>query len=334
MQSRFLPLYHDLKSDKAIPMHGLWLAHSDEPIALDWLIDACRPRWQRDGKLIKRLELTSAKSWHDVLSELNALSLFDDGMALILTGKHKPDAKDKPLMDGLARFASDATTGATTNHLIWCLPKQDKKSLTTKSLKLFDTHGLIIDAHIYNEEQRRQLLMAKCAEFGLMLEQDVWQSLLTHTEHNLLSAYQTLWRLSYLYPPATTIDADMLMTSLVDGSTFDVFHLSDTLITGDCTKALQIISHLQNIDTPPSIVLWALAKDARLIAQIQAGKDPSTLGIWSNKIYSYQQAARRCPPIDYSTPIYEIDKAIKGVSNVSVWGQIRRFVQALCGIYA
>lgn len=333
MQSRFLPLYHDLKSDKTILMHGLWLAHSDEPLVLDWLIDACRPRWQQSNKLIKRLELTSVKSWHNVLDELNTLSLFDDSTAIILTGKHKPDTKDKALMDGLTRFASDAIAGTINNHLVWCLPRQDKKSLATKAIKLFDTHGLIIDAHIHNEELRRQLLMVKCAEFSLMLDHDAWQLLLTHTEHNLLTAYQTLWRLSYLYPPSTAVDADMLMTSLVDGASFDVFHLSDTIIAGDTSKALQIINHLQHTDTAPSIVLWTLAKDARLISQIQAGKDPATLGIWSNKIHNYLQAAHRCPPIDYSTPAYEIDRAIKGASHKNIWEQIRHFTQVLCGSY-
>ena len=94
MQQRFLPLYEQLRgADPASsqPIQGFWLIHSDEPLISQWLIDACRPIWQAHEQTIKRIELTSAKSWTNVIAELDSLSLFGDASAIIVSGNHKPD---------------------------------------------------------------------------------------------------------------------------------------------------------------------------------------------------------------------------------------------------
>ncbi|OPH39013.1 DNA polymerase III subunit delta [Moraxella equi] len=333
MQQRFLPLFHHLKNDNTTPTQGLWVMHSDEPLLHQWLIDACRPQWSANNQLIKRIELSSAKSWLDVVAELNDLSLFGDSTALIVTGNHKPDTK---AIARLTAFADDVAGGHSHNHLIWCLPKQDKKSLATKALKFFDNQGLIIDGNVYNESVRTDILTAKAQELGLILSPDAWQMLLSHTEHHLLSAYQTLWRTSFLYTHGQMIGVDELERSLVDGADFTVFHLSDVILAGDAQKSLAILHHLKRTDTAPSIVLWAIAKDVRLILQIQAGKAPSELGIWQSKAYIYEQTARRLHGQGgrWLSDVYAIDKAIKGVSGKDVWQLLTDLVLSVCGVGA
>lgn len=331
MQSRFLSLFHELTHSASIPIKGLWLIHGDEPLISQWLIDACRPHWSAHAQRVVRMELTSPKSWQTVLSELSALDLFGDNIALIVSGKHKPDTKE---LDALARFANDCQQGQTHNHLLWCLPKQDKKSLTTQAIKLFDTHGQLIDANLYNEHTRLDVLRAQASLLGLSLTPEAWQLLMTDTENSLLTAHQTLWRLSYLYPPQTTIDPKALAQSLVEGREFDVFALSDAILMADAPKVLHILAHLRHTDTAPSLVLWALNKDARLILQLQAGKDPKELGIWQNKLHLYQHACQRTQKTNWHwiTDIYEIDKAIKGLGNNTAWQQIEKLAIAMCGI--
>lgn len=91
---------------------------------------------------------------------------------------------------------------------------------------------------------RGELLRMQARHIGVTLNADAWQMLMMHTEHNLLTAHQNLWRLSLLYPNAT-IDIDMLTTCLVDGAEFSVFDLSDTVLAGNTPKALQILNHLK-----------------------------------------------------------------------------------------
>lgn len=328
MQQYFLPVFLSLKSKQPPATHGLWLVHSDEPLTQQWLIDALRPHWQANEQTVKRLELISPKSWQEIIGELGSVGLFDEGTALIVTGKHKPDSN---AINALTRLATDIQRGELNHHLLWCSPKQDKKSLTSKAVKLFDNHGVFIDANVHNEQVRTNLLKAKADELKLHLTDEAWQLLLVHTEHNLLGAFWTLWRLSYL-PATNQIDTSTLASSLSEGSQFDVFGLSDSLLAGDVHKSLTILSHLKHTGVAPSLVLWAINKDARLISQLQAGKDAHSLGIWQNKIHAYRHAAwRSTHSQQWAQKIYTIDKTIKGIAEGDVWQQLQALVIAICG---
>ena len=328
MQETFTQAYPKLLQP-TVAVAGLWLAQGDEALLQQWLIDALRPHWRAQNYAIKRIELISVKSWQEVLSELSSLSLFDDASALIVTGNHKPD---KAIITELERFAIDAQTGAHSHSLLWLTPKQDKRAQSSKWFAPFAQYGHIIDCNLYDERQRQQLLQVQAQQFGLRLSQDAWQVLMSHTEHHLLSAYQTLWRLSYLFAPTLSAfnpkqqpqpdhhsgnDADKssmpelssnntspeakplalditdLQAALVSDAQFSVFDLSDAMLAGDLRQVTKIILQLKATDEPTTLVLWAISKDMRQIMALMDGQDPQALGIWRSKQGLYQQACRR-----------------------------------------
>lgn len=328
MQETFTQAYPKLLQP-TVAVAGLWLAQGDEALLQQWLIDALRPHWRAQNYAIKRIELISVKSWQEVLSELSSLSLFDDASALIVTGNHKPD---KAIITELERFAIDAQTGAHSHSLLWLTPKQDKRAQSSKWFAPFAQYGHIIDCNLYDERQRQQLLQVQAQQFGLRLSQDAWQLLMSHTEHHLLSAYQTLWRLSYLFAPTLSTfnpkqqpqpdrhsgnDADKssmpelssnntspeakplalditdLQAALVSDAQFSVFDLSDAMLAGDLRQVTKIILQLKATDEPTTLVLWAISKDMRQIMALMDGQDPQALGIWRSKQGLYQQACRR-----------------------------------------
>ena len=259
MQDTFIQAYPKLLQP-SVAVRGLWLAHGDEPLLSQWLIDALRPHWRAQNYAIKRIELVSVKSWQEVLSELGSQSLFDDASALIVTGNHKPD---KAVIAELERFAIDAQTGEHSHSLLWLTPKQHKRAQTSKWFAPFAQYGHVIDCNLYNEQQRQQLLQIQAQQFGLTLSQEAWQLLMSHTEHHLLSAYQTLWRLSYLFAPQVmkgidskntspenpssqpltnvALDINDLQAALVSDAQFSVFDLSDAMLAGNSAQVAKII---------------------------------------------------------------------------------------------
>ncbi|MGM8887980.1 hypothetical protein ACS8FD_18790 [Psychrobacter sp. 1U2] len=154
MQDTFIQAYPKLLQP-TVAVAGLWLAHGNEPLLSQWLIDTMRPHWRAQNYAIKRIELISVKSWQEVLSELGSQSLFDDASALIVTGNHKPD---KAVIAELERFAQEAQTGAHNHSLLWLTSKQDKRSQSSKWFAPFAQYGHVIDCNLYNEQQRQQLL--------------------------------------------------------------------------------------------------------------------------------------------------------------------------------
>ena len=351
MQDTFIQAYPKLLQP-SVAVAGLWLAHGDEPLLSQWLIDALRPHWRAQNYAIKRIELISVKSWQEVLSELGSQSLFDDASALIVTGNHKPD---KAVITELERFAIEAQTGTHSHSLLWLTPKQDKRAQSSKWFAPFAQYGHVIDCNLYNEQQRQQLLQIQAQQFGLRLSQEAWQLLMSHTEHYLLSAYQTLWRLSYLFAPqlvAKNIEASQqtdhstqlknnialdikdLQAALVSDAQFSVFDLSDAMLAGNSTQVAKIMFQLKATDEPTTLVLWAISKDMRQIMQLMDGQDPQALGIWRSKQGLYQQACRRqskTQTAEWPALLYKCDQAIKGLVRQPAWELLLQAALELSG---
>lgn len=329
MQHSFIQAYAKLSQPK-VATAGLWLAQGDEPLLQQWLIDDLRRHWLAEARSIKRFELVSAKSWHEVMSELGTQSLFDDASALIVTGSHKPD---KTIISEIERFATDIDD--RSHSLLWLLPKVDRKSQASKWFAPFLKFGHIIDCNLSNEQQRQQILQLKAERFGLRLSSDAWQLLMSHTEHHLLAAYQTLWRLSYLFAPQIAaeqssdaptapiaIDIDDLQAALVSDAQFSVFDLSDAMLEGNSLQAVKIMQALQDSDEPTTLVLWAISKDMRAIMALMDGKNPQSLGIWRSKQGLYQNACRRQSRAQtalWLDLLYRCDLAVKGVIAQNPW---------------
>ena len=351
MQDTFIQAYPKLLQP-SVAVAGLWLAHGDEPLLSQWLIDALRPHWRTQNYAIKRIELISVKSWQEVLSELGSQSLFDDASALIVTGNHKPD---KAVIAELERFAVEAQKGAHSHSLLWLTPKQDKRAQSSKWFAPFAQYGHVIDCNLYNEQQRQQLLQIQAQQFGLRLSQEAWQLLMSHTEHHLLSAYQTLWRLSYLFAPQLVakneeaiqqtehstqlpnniaLDIKDLQAALVSDAQFSVFDLSDAMLAGNSTQVAKIMFQLKATDEPTTLVLWAISKDMRQIMQLMDGKDPQALGIWRSKQGLYQQACRRqstAQTAEWPALLYKCDQAIKGLVRQPAWELLLQAALELAG---
>ena len=351
MQDTFIQAYPKLLQP-SVAVAGLWLAHGDEPLLSQWLIDALRPHWRAQNYAIKRIELISVKSWQEVLSELGSQSLFDDASALIVTGNHKPD---KAVITELEHFAVEAQTGTHSHSLLWLTPKQDKRAQSSKWFTPFAQYGHVIDCNLYNEQQRQQLLQIQAQQFGLRLSQEAWQLLMSHTEHHLLSAYQTLWRLSYLFAPqlvAKNIEASQqadhstqlpnnvaldikdLQAALVSDAQFSVFDLSDAMLAGNSTQVAKIMFQLKATDEPTTLVLWAVSKDMRQIMQLMDGQDPQALGIWRSKQGLYQQACRRqskTQTAEWPALLYKCDQAIKGLVRQPAWELLLQAALELSG---
>lgn len=346
MQDSFIHAYPRLQqaiqaSDKAptdqFNVSGLWLAHGDEPLLNQWLLDALRGIWQRKRYSITRVELVSAKSWQDVLSEMSSLSLFDDATAVIVTGNHKPD---KAMTLELERFAQESQSGSNSNSLLWLTPKLDKRAQKAKWFIPFASFGHVIDCNLYQEQQRQQILQIQAQQFGLQLSREAWQLLMSHTEHHLLSAYQTLWRLSYLFAPrlaeqdSIALEVDDLQAAIVSNAQFSVFDLSDAMLAGNVTQVVKIIEQLKATDEPTPLVLWTIAKDMRLVAQLIDGQDPNSIGIWRSKQSLYQSACRRQSQLEVSQwpdLLYRCDQAIKGVIRQPAWELLLQAALLLAG---
>ena len=337
MQQSFLKAF-ELAQNMNAPATGLWLLHGDEPLLPQWLIERFRSLWQSASMSVSRMDITSSKSWQEVLGELNSLSLFDDKKVIITQGNHKPDK------DSLAQLQTFAEQN-NDNCLVVLMDKIDKKNQKTAFFQVFAERGHVIDCQLYQEKQRFDILNAQATNFGIALSQNAWQQLMHHTEHNLLSAYQTLWRLSFLYNPAfgksinetVMLDEMQLQDGLVSQSHFTTFDLSDAMLGGDGKKVVDILNHLKHAEEPESLVLWVIAKDVRALQGLLSGQNFTELGIWQNKQGLYQNALNRhfknaTDFGNWTAMLYQCDQAIKGLVQQPAWELLYQLALSVAGV--
>lgn len=329
MHQHFLSAYQQV-NNLTQPTTGVWLLHGDEKLLSQWFIEKLQPHWLNHGLSILRMDIVNAKSWQDILIELNSLSLFDDNKVIIAQGNHKPDKESLLLFSEFIKQNS-------TNCLVIISDKYDKKSQNSTFFQLCERFGQVIDCQIYQEYQREKLLKHQAEEFGLQLTDSAWQLLLDHTQNNLLTAYQTLWRLSYLYSPnlsPTTIHDDQLQDGLVSQSQFTTFDLSNAMLSGNLSQVAKILQHLKRVEEPESLVLWVIANDMRTLQSLQAGNSYQKLGIWQAKQDLYQQALQRHANHDisqWSNLLYRCDQAVKGLIKQPAWELLYQSAFILAG---
>lgn len=346
---------------------GLWLLHGDEPLLGQLLLESLRQQARAQGWDRQRLDIASAADWRQVLDCFGHLSLFGGRQVVEAHGHAKPDAAG---LAALTRWLGDSGDGL----LVVNLPRQDSAALKGRLFQLAEANGTVVNLTIQHERQRQQILQQQADQLDLQLDQAGWQLLHQQTENNLLAAWQTLQRLHHLLvtdgqadvtaqadtgtQPVTGIQAninaqagadaqtgastrsktvtlDQLNEGLLRQSRFTVFDLADTALQGKPQRSVSILRQLLQTGEPPSLILWALAREMNLLLQLAAQPDAAqSLGIWSSRISTYRAALRRLDLAQMSSwpgQLLQADRAIKGDAVFAIEDMLLQLVLALCG---
>ena len=166
--------------------------------------------------------------------------------------------------------------------------------------KALDKQGLFVPCYPLTGNHLRRWLDGHCRRLGLNLDNDAKQVLLDTTQGNLLACHQELEKLSLLFGQRA-IDARTLMRMVLNQSRFDIFDLANAVLSGDADKAMQVLQRLQNDNTEPTAIAWALTKEAQQLQKLcvlqSQGSDFANackqLAIWKNQQGLYSQAIQR-----------------------------------------
>ena len=309
---------------------GAWLLHGNEPLLEQNLTLRFKQHWQQHDIERQRFDINNASDWRDVFNALNSLSLFSTQLAVEVHGNIKPD---NSLLPTLEQFIQSPEG----NLLLMVMPRQDQAAQKTRFYQMVDANGIVVPLVIQNERERQAILEDEAAQFGLKLQADAWQLLLSQTENNLFAAQQSLLKLRDMYDATTqaAINADMLYASLNDQSRYSSFDLVDAALQGDVAQAVKILNFLFESGEADSLILWALSRDMRLVMQLQEQPNQyQKLGIWQNRVRLFQQALRHIHPahsMDWPVLLQRTDEAIKGVSEENPQDLLLQLVLALCG---
>jgi DNA polymerase-3 subunit delta len=175
---------------------------------------------------------------------------------------------------------------------------------------------------------------------GLRADNGAVQVLVERMEGNLLAAAQEIDKL-VLLADGETIDAEKMQSLVADAARYDVFRLTDAMLSGQGSQVSRILAGLRAegdvvAGLMPMVVKEVLRTAA--LARVQArggnlGAEMKTQGIWENRQAPFKRALQRhANPARWDRFVAEasrIDRIAKGRGDGDAWVALERLLLAI-----
>jgi len=179
-------------------------------------------------------------------------------------------------------------------------------------------------------------IAARMKAAGLTADNDAVTLLAERLEGNLLAASQEIEKLRLLHGEQT-ITAELVADTVSDNARYDAFRLVDVALSGDSRGAVRTLRGLRAEAIQPPVLLWALSREVRLLADLKreiAGGTPvnaalNQRGVWRNRQALVRSAMNRLGGRDLAEMqalSFHADGASKGFMQGEPWSLLERLV--------
>jgi DNA polymerase-3 subunit delta len=318
----------------------VYVVSGDEPLLCQEACDAIRAATRANGFTERQVfNAETGFDWTQLHEAGASLSLFAEKRVIELRiPSGKPGEKGAAaILEYLARPAEDTL-------LLVSLPKLDGSSQKTKWAKaLIDSElSQFIQIWPVDSHQLPQWIRQRLSQAGLSATPDALDLLAARVEGNLLAASQEIEKLRLL-AEGGQVDVETVQMAVGDNARFDVFGLIDAALTGEAAHTLRILEGLRGEGVEPPVILWALAREIRTLANLaslHAGGVPLERAfsqvrppIWDKRKPLVSKALQRHTVMRWQqllTHAQEIDAQIKGQMAGSAWTGLSQ----LCLVFA
>lgn len=306
----------------------LYTLFGSEPLLILEAADLIRTHARQQGYTERELFTVDQHfDWAELLNAGNNLSLFGDRRIMDLrlpTGK--------PGREGGKALETYCTALPPDTLTLITLPRIDKQGQASKWFKALETAGALIPVYPIERNQLPAWIGQRLARQQQKADAATLQFLADQIEGNLLAAHQEIQKLALLYP-AGNLTFEQIKDVVLNVARYDVFQLSDAMITGDIARFMRVLTGLQGEGTAPLLILATLTEQIRQLIAIRKGLDNGqppaqllqTARIWGDRQKPVMAAAKRINTQSLTTGLTcaaEIDRIIKGVARGDAWEEL------------
>lgn len=248
------------------PLAPVWLVAGEEPLLIDETCTAIRAAARAAGYSDRQVlhAETGGFDWGQLARAAGNLSLFSERrlIELRLPGG-KPGASGALALQAYCREPpADTLLLVISNRL-------DGRQRRSAWVEALSHAGVLLYIWPMSLRDLPRWLARRLHSCGLSADRAVVELLAARAEGNLLAAAQEVEKL-YLLQGKGRVDLDTARRAVVDSARYDVFDLGEAVLTGNRTRAERICRGLRDEGIEPTLVLWALARDLRVLATLQA----------------------------------------------------------------
>lgn len=318
----------------------VYVVSGDEPLLCQEACDAIRNACRQQGFSERQVfNADNQFDWGHLLQASASLSLFAEKRLLELRmPSGKPGDKGVALLEYLARPAEDTV-------LLISLPKLDgttQKSKWAKTL-IEGSNCQFLQIWPVDAAQLPQWIRQRLSQAGLSASAEAVDMLSIRVEGNLLAAAQEIEKLKLL-AEGNQVDLATVQAAVSDSARFDVFGLIDCALNGEAAHALRMLEGLRGEGVEAPVILWALAREVRLLASIaqqysqgvplekafSAARPP----VWDKRRPLVSKALQRHSAARWAQLLrdaQQIDAQIKGQAPGDPWSGLSLLTLAICG---
>jgi DNA polymerase-3 subunit delta len=305
----------------------IYLVSGDELLLTQEAIDQIRAAARKAGYTEHvRVPMDSNEWGKQLYASANTLSLFADKRIVEL------DLRGAKMNQGnSALLQTYAEHPAADTIVIIHIHKLDSKTEQSRWFQAIDKAGATIAVWPVPAEQLPQWVMQRAKKYQLNLSKQSAEWLANQSEGNLFAAAQEIEKLSLL-PPDTNIEE-----AVTDNAHYDVFALVESVLAGNRKRSLRILQTLYAEDTEPPLILWALTREIRTMADIarqqQQGTALSALfskfRIWdkrqpSVRAFLQRTSVDKCWQLLMSAA--SLDRTIKGMQAGNARNELEQWI--------
>lgn len=326
-------------------LSSLYIVSGDEPLQVSECCDMIRQQARQQGFTERHTyHVDNSFDWGDFLANANSLSLFAEKQILeIRIPNGKPGDKGrKALQEYLQNRSPD-------NLLLIITPRLDSATQKAKWFQGLEKEGVFIQIWPVEHNQLPGWVAHRFKMAGYEASHDAAVLLAERIEGNLLAAAQEIEKLKLL-ADGNKIDANTVREVVSDSARYDVFQLADTALQGDIRTTVRILGGLRSEGIEPPIVLWALAREVRLLSHlsrlISRGISTEVAIEQAAKIHGFspfmlkkrrrllEKSMTRQSEREFRKMLEHvgvIDQGIKGLAQINEWDELLTLSMSLAG---
>ncbi|MBK2144298.1 DNA polymerase III subunit delta, partial [Francisella tularensis] len=284
--------YFELLQKNDLTAYKLFIITGDEPLQKHNTIEKITNQFKT-----KNFEI----SYHD-LSEQNIDVLYNevDSLSLFSIDKFIQFNFDKPPQKKLQQTLVDKLINDDDNVYLLVFSGMKKQNTSAKWFQSLEHKAIHIRIFQPNLDNAINIIDYETQQLGLSLTKEATQLLALKTEGNLIATKQILKLLSR--QDSRVFDENTIRPFLHEHANFDVFDLSEAILSQHKSKALKILNSILNENDKSPLVLWALKRELRILSQLKNTqityhqKIFKDNNIWSAKQKFYISLANKLSP--------------------------------------
>jgi DNA polymerase-3 subunit delta len=256
---------------------------------------------------------------------MGTMSLFGDRRLLEIRM-----ATARPGKEGGAVLAALTKTVGPDTLLLVTAPRLDRDAQASAWFKALSEAGEWLAVWEIDAARLPDWLGQRARRSGLAPSQEALELLAARVEGNLLAGQQEIDKLRLLVP-GERVEADDVIAAVADSSRFDVNRLSEAVLAGDAPRALRVVEGLRGEGVEPTLVLWALLRELRLMWSMRQGGEPAR-GPRMPPAYAAAAERARRPFARLASRALRADRMIKGRLAGEPWDEILLLSAEFCGL--